>query len=755
MLKITTLLAAVLTAVLLLAPSAGADREPHAGVFHDPDVSATHVVFVYANDLWLVPREGGVATPLASPPGTESRPRFSPDGKTIAFVGDYGGGSDIYTLPIDGGVPQRVTYHPAEERLCGWTPDGKELVFASRGLDAIGRRMQLFRVSAEGGLPTQLPVPYGGLGAIDETGRYLAYVPQGGDHPAWKRYRGGRASDIWVFGLEFGNDPAGWRSKKITDWEGADSWPMWHGKKVYYVSNEGAPAHRMNIWVFDLETKKRTQVTTFTDQDVRWPAMGPGPDGKGEIAFKLGTGLHLLDLGTNAVSAVRVTIPGAKPALLPTLIDASKFVQRWNVSPTAKRAVVEARGDIWTLPARKGSPRNLTRTSGVAERDPAWSPDGQWISYFSDRTGEYELCLRPADGSGEERQGTQDSHAYFFRPIWSPDSKKIAFTDKAGCLYIHDVETRETTRIDQDPQVEDEGMWGYRWSHDARWLAYARSVDDSFFRAIFLHDTKSKKSTQVTSGRFNDENPTFDRAGDYLFFQTSRHFRPIYADIDQTWIYADTGMLVAVPLRADQASPFAPESDEEDVDESGKAGKSEEEDEEDAEARCQGRRHQRGLGGHGEGRHHSRGGDHLHAEPRARGRRNDHGHLRHAARHGRRRRWVLRCEDRTPLPDADGRDRHLLADPGDGKGRRRVRHGRGARHGRVRGLRGRADGQGRRRGERDGGWQGQEGRQEAQGRRDRPRGLRGTRHPAPDRGGQASAASRSTRRVTCSTGAGL
>jgi tricorn protease len=547
-----------------LPPAAAAhdaDIRPHAGMMRYPDISATHIVFVYANDLWIVPREGGVASPLASPPGSESFPRFSPDGKTIAFVGNYDGNRDLYTISINGGIPTRVTHHPGTENLCGWAPDGESggrLIYFMSGLGGLMRQTQLFTVPATGGMPTQLPVPYGANGAISDDGTWLAYTPHTTDNRTWKRYRGGMATDIWLYNLKDNT------SRKVTNWEGTDTQPMWHGRMLYYLSDAG-PEHRQNIWSYDPGTNAHGQLTKLSEYDVKWPSIGPGPDGRGEIVFQYGPHLMVLDLGTGQTRKVEVTIPGARPTLRPKAVDASKFISSWSISPTGKRAAVSARGDIWTLPAEHGSPRPLTRTSGVYERDPAWSPDGRWVAYFADTTGEYELYITQSDGKGETRRLTTDGAVFRYGSVWAPDSKSLIFYDKTGAIYLHHVEGEKagtTVLVDRDPWAV---LRPVSWSHDSRWIAYSRG-DDSMrgLSSIWLYDTDTGEKHRVTAGMFNDDHPTFDRKGDYLFFSSSRHFRPIYGDLDTTWIYTNTQILLAVPLRKDMKSPFEPKSDEED-----------------------------------------------------------------------------------------------------------------------------------------------------------------------------------------------
>lgn len=547
-----------------------AQVQPHAGMLRYPDVSQSHIVFSYANDLWLVARSGGTAIPLASPPGQELFPRFSPSGKTIAFQGNYDGNRDLYTISIAGGVANRLTHHPSGETICDWIGE-EELLFFGNSQSPFPRLLKLFRVSASGGLPQQLPVPYGAMGALNSTGEWLAYTPNTRDNRTWKRYQGGMASDIWLFNLKLK------ASTKITDWVGTDTQPMWHGKKLYYLSDQGSQ-NRLNIWMYDLQSGQKTQITKFQDYDVKWPAMGPGENGQGEIVFQLGAELRLLDLATLQSNTVSISVPGDRTFLRPQTEDASRYIQAWDISPSGKRATVQARGDIWTLPAEKGSPRNLTRTNGVAERDPAWSPDGRWIAYFSDATGEYEIYVTQSDGKGETKQLTKSAGAFKLGMVWSPDSEHLLFVDKGAALHLHTLETGETKLVDKNPW----GIFGGNlsmpsWSHDGRWITYSRGLDDVPSSAVWIYEVETGTKRQVTSGMFNDTSPTFDRKGDWLFFSSNRSFSPRYSDIDTTFIYDQSEVLLAVPLRADMSSPYSPESDEEEFDDDEGEEESEEE----------------------------------------------------------------------------------------------------------------------------------------------------------------------------------
>jgi len=589
-----------------IAQTAGKDNQPSAGMLRWPDVSRTQIVFSYANDLWVVAKAGGVAQPLSTAPGQERLPRFSPDGKTVAFVGNYEGNWDLYTLPVSGGAPVRVTYHPAAETLADWTPDGK-LLYITNGFAGLARQSQLWKTDAAGGLPEQMPVPYGGFGAVSPDGEWLAYTPHSTDTRTWKRYRGGMATDVWLYNLKTN------ASKKITDWEGTDTIPMWvpggKGDKVYYLSDAG-PEHRLNIWSYAVAGGEgaRTQVTRFADDDVKWPSIGPGDNGEGEIVFQLGSQLRLLNLKSGESKAVSVTVPGDKPAVRSRQVDAARNITGAALSPTAKRVVVEGRGDIWSLPAKEGVTRNLTRTDGFYERSPAYSPDGKWIAYFSDASGEYEVYIRPSDatppappappaekpasGAGKDdgdakKEGDEakDEHKKPTVPSralpsvakkltnlgpgfrmglqFSPDSKWMSFTDQAGRLYLLNVETQAISVVDQDPTAS---AINPSWSHDSSWLAYGRADEGNSQSAVWLYNVKTDVKTRVTDPMFSSSNPAFDRAGDWLYFESARAVsRPLYSDIDSAFAYVDTSLLFAVPLRTDVKNPFLPKADEESI----------------------------------------------------------------------------------------------------------------------------------------------------------------------------------------------
>ncbi|MGD2154434.1 MAG: hypothetical protein PVG79_14285, partial [Gemmatimonadales bacterium] len=469
----------LLSAIALVALSARAlHAQIDARMLRQPDVSSTHIAFIYAGDIWVVPKTGGTAQRLSSPAGEESFPRFSPDGSTIAFTGNYDGNADIYTIPVTGGEPVRITHHPMEDRVVDWYPNGHDILYASSMESGRQRFSQFYRVADRGGLPEKLPIPYGEFGALSPDGELLAYMPRSRDFRTWKRYRGGWAPEIWLFNLR------DYSSRNITVSDANDAHPMWHGRTLYFLSDRGANL-RHNIWAYDLDSEAFRQVTEFSEFDIHFPAIGPS-----DIVFEAGGRLYLLDLATEEYREVGVEVVTDLATLKPRIENVSELIFSGWVSPTGKRAVFEARGDVFTVPAEHGPIRNLTASSGVAERYPTWSPDGKYVAYWSDRSGEYELTIRPADGSGAEQRLTSMGAGYRYRPYWSPDSKKLAFVDQAKTIYVYDVERRRIVEVDHDMWWTHGALNNVRvsWSPDSRWMAYARGLENRS-GAIFLYDT--------------------------------------------------------------------------------------------------------------------------------------------------------------------------------------------------------------------------------------------------------------------------
>ncbi|MEN6335369.1 MAG: PDZ domain-containing protein [Phycisphaerales bacterium] len=537
------------SAAAFAAETEESTHTPDARMLRFPDVSADQIVFVYAGDLWIVPRTGGVARRLSSPKGQELLPKFSPDGTTIAFSGNYDGNTDVYTIPAQGGTPTRLTHHPDSDQVVEWYPDGKNILYRSMMNSPSRRYNRFFKQPVAGGLPEPLPLAYAELASFSPDGTRMAFQFISCESRTWKRYQGGMASDLWIY--DFANNT----SEKFTDFAGTDAVPMWHEDTIYFMSDRDGQK-KLNIWAYELRTQRTRQVTKFTEYDVKWPSIGPDA-----IVFENGGLLCLLDLDTETCKPLSIQVPTDLPQMRAELKNVSNRIESWSLSPSGKRALFEARGELFTVPEKHGSVRNLTNTSGVAERDPAWSPDGKNIAYFSDKTGEYELYLRPGDGKGQEKQITHDGMVFRYRPVWSPDSKKVAFSDKTGSLYIAGIENGKPAFVDKD---EWSNMSSYSWSPDSRWLAYVKQGANHHGN-VMIYDSNDGMSRQVTSDYYDESSPVFDAGGRYLFFASNREFNPLYGDMDSTWIYPNSTKLYVATLTKDVESPLAPRSDEEEI----------------------------------------------------------------------------------------------------------------------------------------------------------------------------------------------
>ena len=543
-----------LTAFILVLTVKLSLAQVNARMLRNPDVSATHICFVYAGDIWVVEKQGGLAQRLSSPKGEESFPRFSPDGSRIAFSGNYDGNTDIYILPTLGGEVKRLTHHGMTDRLLDWYPDGRNLLFASSMESGRQRYSQFYRISVKGGLPEKLPVPYGEFAEISPDGKMVAYMPKSRDFRTWKRYRGGTAPDIWLFNLKT------FEAKNITKNPANDAQPMWYKNTIYYLSDSG-PNMRNNIWAYVLKTGKKRQITQFKNLDIHFPAIGPA-----DIIFEAGGQIYLLNLAGEKTQKVNIEVVTDESTLKPHIVNASRLIRNAAISPHGKRALFEARGEIFSLPAEHGVIRNLTNSSASAERYPAWSPDGKLAAFWSDRSGEYELTVCNAQDGSEMKKLTSYGPGYRYNLYWSPDSKKIAFVDKSMTIFIYDVGKKKTTKVDK-------GLWMYQgalqnfkvcWSADSRWIAYSRGKENRH-GAIFLSNTETNELHQVTSGFYDDSQPVFDPDGKYLYFLSNRTFQPIYSDVDNSFIYANSTNIAAVSLRPDIPSPLAPRNDEEEI----------------------------------------------------------------------------------------------------------------------------------------------------------------------------------------------
>ena len=521
-----------------------------ARLFRQPDVSATQITFVYGDDIWVVPKQGGMAAKLSSPPGPEMFPRFSPDGKSIAFTGNYDGNLDIYTIPASGGIPQRITHHGMPDIVQDWFPDGKSLLFTSGMNSGKQRFSQFYKVPATGGLPEKMPPAYGEFACFSPDGRQLAFVYKSRAYRTWKRYRGGTAADVFTFNLST------FASENITQNDANDEFPMWHGNQIYYLSDAG-PEKRYNIWSFDTNSKKRRQITHFKDFDAAYPALGPA-----DIVFTAGGKMYLLQLSNDALTEVNIQVMDDFMAAKPRQENVRAYVQNYTLSPDGNRLLVEARGEIFNVPAQKGFTTNLSQSSGSAERFPAWSPNGRYAAWWSDKSGEYQLVLHDLTRPNHSETRTAFTTGFRYSLYWSPDSKKLAFVDQAMKIQVYDLDANTTLLVDQALDLFEGNLEAFRvsWSADSRWLAYSRGLDNGN-NAIFLYDTRNKQRQQVTSGFYSDYDPTFDRDGKYLFFITNREFDPTYSEFEGTFIYNKSNLIAAVSLRKDVPSPVYAQND--------------------------------------------------------------------------------------------------------------------------------------------------------------------------------------------------
>lgn len=521
-----------------------------------PTANRTHIVFSFAGDLWRVPRTGGEAVRLTNHPGIESDPIFSPDGSLIAFTGQYDGNTDVYVMPATGGIPQRLTYHPDTDRAVGWTPDGQRVLFASPRLSESGRTQRLFTVDKNGGPAEPLPLPMATHGSFSPDGSRLVYEPVPRAFAAWKRYRGGRASYLWVANL------ADSSVTKIPRTDTNDFNPMWIGKTIYFLSDRNGP---VTLFAYDPASGKVTPVLKNDGLDIKSASVAVG--GEEAIVYEQFGGLHLLDVKSGRHTPVNITLAGDISTVRPRFEKVGSQITNAAVSPNGLRVAFEARGDILTVPAEKGSIRNLTATPGVAERDPAWSPDGKWVAYFSDASGEYELHLREQTGLGELKVIKLEP-SFYYAPTWSPDSRKIAFTDKRLNFWLVDLENGVPVKFDTARRTGGAGFrlrGGLSWSPDSRWIAYTKPMP-SAYSAAFVYSLESKQVTQLTDAASDVTNAVFDRNGKYLYLLSSTNIGPAINGFDMS-SYAhrnDTVRSVhAVVLRKTDPSPVAPESDDE------------------------------------------------------------------------------------------------------------------------------------------------------------------------------------------------
>ena len=516
-----------------------------------PDASDTHIVFTYANDIWLTDRNGGDARRITSFQGSESNPHLSPDGKMVAFTGEYDGNTDVFVVSVDGGAPKRLTWHPGEDMVRGWTNDGNHVIFTSGRTSAPVPYDKFWKVALQGGMPEALPIPRVYKGQFSPDGNRFVYQQINLSDDEWRNYRGGQARPIWLM------DMSDYSISKLP-WEGSnDQDPVWVGNTIYFLSDRN---HAMNVYGYTPSTEELRQVTDFSEFDIK--ALNSGG---GLLVFEYGGYIYKLDPKKEEPQKVSVSVEGDFPWMRPHWEEVGDQITNASLSPTGVRALVQARGDIFTIPTEKGDYRNLTNTPGAADRYPAWSPDGRHIAWFSDKNGEYRLMIGTQDGLEEPREIKIPNPSFFYRTAWSPDSKKILFTDEGLTLYYVDVESGEITRIDTDTYAHPNRTLDPVWSPDSKWIAYSKRMENQF-HVIKTYSLEEDKSYQVTDGLSDAISPAWDASGKYLYFLASTNFalNTGWLDMSSYERPVERSIYFAV-LQQDEASPLLPESDEEKI----------------------------------------------------------------------------------------------------------------------------------------------------------------------------------------------
>ncbi len=542
--------------VLFLSYPVLADDE--ARLLRFPTIYQDQIVFTYAGDLYTVSSEGGIARKLTNHVGMELFPRFSHDGEWLAFTGQYDGNTEVYMMPARGGVPKRLTYTATLGRddvsdrmgpnniVFGWKHKNDEIVFRSRMKSYNSFNGQLYLVSTKATLPDQIPVPRGGFASFSPDDKKMAYNRIFREFRTWKRYRGGMADDVWVYDFKTN------KIENVTNNPAQDIIPMWKGNKIYFLSDRG-DYQRMNLYVYDLTTKQTRQLTNLADFDIKFPSLG-----NKAIVFEYGGFIYSFDLQTEQAKKVSIKIADDMVNSRKEIKDVSKNVSNYEISPDAKRALFGARGDVFTVPAEHGPTRNLTATPGIHERNSKWSPNGKWIAYISDATGEDEIYLAAQDGKGKPIQLTKGGETYKYQPYWSPDSKKLLWGDRRQRLRYINVETKKIKDVLQSKVWE---IRDYSWSPDSKWIVYT-NPEEKVMNKIYLYSLEKDKSFEVTDGWYSANSPKFSSDGKYLFFVSNRDFRPVYSWTEWNHAYQDMSKIYFVTLNKKVESPFKPKSDE-------------------------------------------------------------------------------------------------------------------------------------------------------------------------------------------------
>jgi tricorn protease len=548
----------VFVGVLVASPAPPIAAAP-TRLLRTPTVSATQVAFAYANNIWTVERAGGMARRVTSFQGSTTNPKFSPDGKSIAFSAEYSGNTDVYVVPAEGGEPKRLTWHPGADTVQGWTADGKSVMFAtSRATWAPSGAPRFWTVPATGGIEEPMAIPRAYQGKISPDGTRIAYRMNSSWDDERRNYRGGQNRPIWIVDLKsYDLVSPPWTDSKDTD-------PVWVGDQVLFISDRDGVA---NVWAFETRARRVRQLTRFTDYDVKSLDAGGG-----HVVFEQGGQIHELDASSGRSTPLTITATGDFPWMMPRWEDVSSRVTNIAISPTGRRAVVEARGEIFTIPTDKGDIRNLTRTSAAAEKNPAWSPDGKFISYFSDKSGEYKLVIQPQDGITAPREITLPKPTQYYTPSWSPDSTKILYSDTNLNVWVMDVASGQSKIVGRDPWMVPQRTLNPVWSPDSKWIAYSSHLR-SLYHAIFVSNVETGETKQVTDNLANAMWPAWDASGKYLWFLASTNFGLASQWLDMTsYERLETFGLYFMILRKGEPTPMLPESDEDTGVQAGRGG---------------------------------------------------------------------------------------------------------------------------------------------------------------------------------------
>ncbi|MBL7860301.1 MAG: PD40 domain-containing protein [Cyclobacteriaceae bacterium] len=521
-------------------------------LLRQPTISNTDIVFVYANDLWRVAKDGGDARRLTSNEGAESNPHFSPDGKLIAFTGQYDGNTDVYVIPVEGGQPQRLTWHPGADQVTGWTPDGESILFATSREGVLPtRESKIYTINKRGGVEEALPIPRAVAGEISEDGKYIAYQQIGFWDPEWRNYRGGQAKPIWIvalknFELKMTPQPD---NERHTD-------PVWLNNVVYFLSERD---YANNIWSFNPANNELKQLSFHTDFDAKSLDAGGG-----QIVYEQGGYLHVLNPVNGQTKKLNINVRGDFHWSRPRWEEIrTTALQNASLSPTGQRALFQYRGEIFTVPKENGNWRNISNSSGAADRYPAWSPDGKRIAWFSDASGEYQLMISDQEGLEKPKAIAIPNPTFFYSPAWSPDNKYIAFTDTDYNLWYTDVNTGVTKKVDTERYAHPNRTMNPVWSPDSKWIAYPR-LNDSQFKVIKVHNIETNQTLQLTDGMADAITPVWDATGKYLYFLASTNYALNIGWLDMSsYDRPVTRALYLIVLNKDDASPLLPRSDEE------------------------------------------------------------------------------------------------------------------------------------------------------------------------------------------------